>query len=184
MRRGRRMNPQASPRSLQRLTVLALSLAFAAPASAGGIYRAECPRCGYTQDELWHGRGIEDPFARYAVYTAVKWGMVVSVEFDLSFEFGELVGYDFQPIRRSVKVWEVLEDYREEYRDFFDAWEAPVVLDTDACPRGAEIVSDRPESRVIPPLRRLDGIWEEDAVFTCPSCGAESLSFLEVGLWD
>lgn len=183
MQSDRGPHPKPNPGSLRRLWIL-VCLVLAAPALSGGIYRAECPRCGYTQNELWHGRGIEDPFARYAVYTAVKWGMVVSVRFDLSFEFGELIGYDFQPIRRSVKVWEVLEDYWEEYRAFFDAWEAPHVLDADNWPRGAVIDSERPETRVIPTLRRLDGVWEEDTVFTCPSCGAETLIFLEVGLWD
>ncbi len=169
-------------RSMKRLTLLLLLTASLAP--AGGIYQARCADCGYTQDGLWHGSGIEDPFAVYAVYWAADWAQVISIEFDLSYEFGELVGYDFAPIRRNVAIWNVIDLYDREYTEFFDAWEPPGVIEESGFPRGARIASDRPETHLIPRMLLMEGIWAEEKSFPCPQCGKRSLVFLQVGLWD
>ncbi len=164
------------------LTICVLLTAGLAP--AGGIYQARCADCGYTQDDLRHGNGIEDPFAVNAVYWAADWGQVVSVEFDLSYEFGELIGFDFGPIRRSTTIWDVVNDHHGEYRMFFDSWEPSGVIEEGGFPRGARIASDRPETHLIPRMLLVEGIWQEDKTFPCPQCGKRTLVFLEVGLWD
>ncbi|MCK4594695.1 hypothetical protein KAU45_09345 [bacterium] len=151
---------------------------------AGGIYQARCADCGYTQDGLWHGKGIEDPFAVYAVYWAADWGRVISVEFDLSYEFGELIGFDFGPIRRSTAIWDAVNDHHGEYLEFFDAWEPPGVIEEGGFPHGARIASDRPETHLIPRMLLMEGIWQEEKSFPCPQCGKRTLVFLQIGLWD
>ena len=151
---------------------------------AGGIYQARCGECGYVQDELWNGSGLEDPFAVYALYWAADWNQVLSVEFDLSHEFGELIDYDFAPIRRSTEIWDVVGEHIEEYREFSDDWEPPGVIAEGDFPSGARIASDRPETHLPPRMLLLEEVWGEGHVFPCPVCGERTLRFLETGLWD
>ncbi|MBD3398889.1 MAG: hypothetical protein GF399_00990 [Candidatus Coatesbacteria bacterium] len=153
-------------------------------AFAGGIYRAECDSCGYSEENLWHGRGLEDPFSVYALYSVPGWRMVVSVEFDLSYEFGELIDYDFSQIRTSTAIWDVVNEHHEQYRPFFDSWTPPERLNMDNRPRGAEIASERPETRLLPEMILLERVWDADKTFACPACGSRSLHFFMHGNWD
>lgn len=159
-------------------------LLIALCAWAGGIYQAHCESCGYSVMGLWHGRGLEDPFAVYALYSVPEWGMVVSVEFDLSYEFGELIGYDFSEIRTSTAIWDVVNEHHEQYQPFFDSWTPPERLDRENRPRGAEIASDRPETHLLPEMILLERVWDADKTFACPACGSRSLHFFMHGNWD
>jgi hypothetical protein len=165
------------------MRIFLLLLLAASAVLAGEIYQATCDGCGYTEDDLWLGSGLEDPFCAFALYWVADWRQVVSVEFDLSVEFGELIGYDFAPIRHDVAIWDVVREQQAEYDEFRGSWSPPEVIE-DALPRGATIYSNRPETHLIPPMLRLDDVWEEGKVFPCPECGERTLVFETVGCWD
>ena len=165
------------------MRIFALLLLAASLAVAGEILEAACENCGYSEDDLWVGSGLEDPFCAFALYWAADWRRVVSVEFDLSVEFGERIGYDFAPVRHSVTIWDVIEEHYPEYEEFKGSWSPPEVIE-DALPPGAVITSDRPETHLIPRMLLLEGVWEEGKVFPCPACGERTLRFTVVGEWD
>lgn len=169
---------------------LLLVLVIACGVHAGEVLRAECADCGYTERDLWVGRGIEDPFGRFALYVAADWGRVVSVQFDLSFEFGEMIGYDFQPIRRDTAIWKVLEEHSEAYQRYRDDWEPPKRLVLCDLPPGVRLYSIaticEPAHGYVPTptvLELFEGFRDADVV-TCPRCGAEALSFDRSAYWD
>ncbi|MCX7022042.1 MAG: hypothetical protein NTW26_07195 [bacterium] len=157
--------------------------ALAAAALAGEMCRADCENCGYTEGDLWIGSGLEDPFSAFALYWAGDLHRVVSVEFDLSVEFGGLVGYDFAPVRHSTAIWDVIEEHSAEYEEFFHSWSPPAVIEGDL-PPGARIASDRPVTGPFPRMLLVEGVWEKGKVFPCPACGERTLRFTVTGEWD
>jgi hypothetical protein len=162
---------------------LPLILTFASAALAGEIVEADCESCGYTQDDLWLGSGLEDPFDVFIIYWVADWRQVVTVEFDLAAEFGERIGYDFAPIRHDVTIWDVVEAHYAEYEEFTNTWSPPRVIEGDL-PPGSWISSDRPETSLIPRMLLVEGVWEAGRVFPCPACGERTLRFTVVGEWD
>jgi hypothetical protein len=177
------MKPRKSKEAALNRWIIAMIAALAAAALAGEILRADCDACDYTEGDLWLGSGLEDPFGVFVVYWVADWNRVVSVEFDLSAEFGRIIGYDFAPVRHEQTLWDVVESHYAEYEDFTNSWSPPAVIEGDM-PPGAWLSSDGPVTGPYPRMLLVEGIWEEGRVFPCPACGERTLRFTVIGEWD